>query len=61
MDGDFHRTVMGQRFYEHTVPDMVQRLADLTDVVHQLVDLLQQGIDADRERMVKKDDVKIDW
>ena len=61
MDGDFHRTVMGQRFYTHTVPDMVQRLADLTDVVHQLVDLLQQGIDADKERIVKKDDVKIDW
>ena len=55
MNAEFFQTAMGQRFYEHTMPDMVQQLADLTDVVHQLVDLLQQGVDADKERMDKKD------
>jgi len=60
MDEDFHRTMMGQRFYEHTMPDMVQQLADLTDAVNQLVGLVQQGVDADRERMDKKDNVKQD-
>jgi len=61
MDGDFHRTVMGQRFYEHTMPAMVQQLTDLTDAVQQLVDLVRQGIDADKEHMAKKDGVKINW
>jgi len=61
MDGDFHRTVMGQRFYEHTMPDMIRQLADLTDTVQQLVDLVRQGIDSDKERMAKKDGVKVDW
>jgi len=55
MNAEFFQTAMGQRFYEHTMPDMVQQLADLTDVVQQLVDLLQQGVDADKERMDKKD------
>jgi len=61
MGADFHQTVMGERFYRYTMPNMVQQLADLTDVVQQLVDLIRQGIDADKERMDKKDDVKIDW
>jgi len=55
MNAEFFQTAMGQRFYEHTMPDMVQQLADLTDVVNQLVDLLQQGINADKERIDKKD------
>ena len=55
MNEEFFKTVMGQRFYEHTMPDMVQQLADLTDVVNQLVDLLQKGINADKERIDKKD------
>jgi len=61
MDGDFHRTVMGQRFYEHTMPNMIKQLADLTDAVQQLVDLVRQGIDADKEYMAKKDGAKVDW
>jgi len=61
MGADFHQTVMGERFYRHTMPNMIQQLADLTDVVQQLVDVIRQGIDADKERMDKKDDVKIDW
>jgi len=60
MNEEFFKTVMGQRFYEHTMPDMVQQLADLTDAVNQLVGLVQQGVDADRERMDKKDNVKQD-
>ena len=55
MNAEFFQTAMGQRFYEHTMPDMVQQLADLTDAVNQLVDLLQQGINADKERIDKKD------
>ena len=60
MNAEFFQTAMGQRFYEHTMPDMVQQLADLTDAVNQLVGLVQQGVDADRERMDKKDNVKQD-
>ena len=60
MNEEFFKTVMGQRFYEHTMPDMVQQLADLTNAVNQLVGLVQQGVDADRERMDKKDNVKQD-
>ena len=61
MNVDFHQTVMGRDFYERTMPAMVRQLADLTDAVNQLVGLVQQGVDADRERMDKKDNVKQDW
>lgn len=61
MNVDFHQTAMGRNFYENTMPAMVKQLAHLTDAVQQLVELVQQGIDADTERMAKKAEVKVDW
>ncbi len=33
----FFQTRMGQRFYEHTVPELVRQLARLNDLVERLV------------------------
>ena len=58
---EFHQTGMGKDFYEGTMPALVRQLTDLTDAVQQLVELVREGVDADRERMDKKDNVKQDW
>mgnify|MGYP003135674060 CR=1 FL=1 len=60
MNVDFHQTIMGQNFYEGTMPAMVRQLTALTEAVQQLVELVQQGVDADKERMAKKDTPQ-DW
>ena len=35
---NFHDTVMGRRFYEHTVPELVRQLTRLSDVLEKLVE-----------------------
>ena len=62
MNVDCHQTVMGRQFYEHTMPAMVKQLAELSTAIQQLVELAQQGVAIDKERMAKKeaDNVKQD-
>ena len=55
MNEEFFQTAMGRDFYERTMPALVRQLADLTDAVQQLTGLVQQGLDADKDRMDKKD------
>ena len=33
---DFFRTVMGQRFYNHTVPELVRNLGRIADALERL-------------------------
>ena len=35
---NFHDTVMGHRFYEHTVPELVRQLARIADLLEKLVE-----------------------
>jgi hypothetical protein len=35
--GDFHRTVMGHRFYEGTMPELVAQLKRLNDNIEKLI------------------------
>ena len=35
--GDFHRTVMGHRFYEGTMPELVAQLKRLNDNLEKLL------------------------
>ncbi|MCP3937970.1 MAG: hypothetical protein GY708_21690 [Actinomycetia bacterium] len=35
---DFHKTRMGHRFYEQTVPEIARQLARLNDLLERLVD-----------------------
>ena len=61
---DFHQTAMGRTFYEHTMPSMVRQLAELTIAVKELVELVQNGLDADKERLAtatKDVNGKQDW
>jgi len=62
MGMDFHQTVMGRQFYERTMPAMVRQLAELSTAIQQLVELAQQGVAIDKERMAKKeaDNIKQD-
>jgi len=62
MGMDFHQTVMGRQFYECTMPAMVRQLAELSTAIQQLVELAQQGVAIDKERMAKKeaDNIKQD-
>ena len=39
-DIDFHRTQMGRRFYEQTMPSLVRELTRLNDLIERLVDRL---------------------
>ena len=34
----FHATRMGQRFYEHTMPELVRQLTRLNESLEQLID-----------------------
>ena len=34
----FHDTVMGRRFFEHTVPELVRQLARIADLLERLVE-----------------------
>ena len=61
---DFHQTAMGRTFYEHTMPSTVRQLAELTIAVKELAELVQNGLEADKERLAKttKDvNGKRDW
>ena len=40
MSVPFQNTVMGRRFFEHTVPELVRQLTRLNDVLERLVDRL---------------------
>ena len=35
---NFHDTVMGRRFYEHTVPELVRQLTRINDLLEKLVE-----------------------
>ena len=35
---NFHDTVMGRRFFEHTVPELVRQLARIADLLEKLVE-----------------------
>lgn len=37
---EFFRTQMGQRFYEHTVPELVRQMARLNDNLERLIERL---------------------
>ena len=39
-DIEFHRTQMGHRFYEQTMPSLVRELTRLNDLIERLVDRL---------------------
>ncbi len=38
----FHNTVMGQRFYEHTVPELVRQMVRLNENLERLVEVADQ-------------------
>ena len=39
---DFHRTGMGQRFFEKTLPDLVRNIARLAEGVERVAKLLEE-------------------
>lgn len=39
-DIDFHRTIMGRRYYESTLPELVKQVARLADVLERIVERL---------------------
>lgn len=41
-DIDFHRTVMGHRFYESTMPELVRQLTRLNSLLERLVEKLPE-------------------
>jgi hypothetical protein len=40
---DFHRTVMGQRLIEHTLPELVRQVSRLAAAVERLADLHERA------------------
>jgi hypothetical protein len=40
---DFHRTVMGQRLIEHTLPELVRQVSRLAAAVDRLADLQERA------------------
>ncbi len=48
---EFHKTRMGNRFYEHTMPELVRQLERLNDLLERLVtravDTHRRSTDAD--------------
>ncbi len=42
MSVEFFQTRIGQRFYEHTVPDLVRQVTRLNDLLEQLVAAQEQ-------------------
>lgn len=42
-DAPFHRTYMGQRFYEATMPGLVRQLARLNDNLERLIAVADGG------------------
>ena len=39
---DFHRTGMGQRFFEKTLPDLVKQIGRVADGVERVAKLLEE-------------------
>lgn len=53
-DIPFHRTPMGHRFYEHTVPELARNLARIADLLERLVVVLEQPASARAAREAKE-------
>jgi len=49
-DIPFYRTRMGQRFYEHTVPELVRQIARVGDLLEKLVDRADESDAATDDR-----------
>ena len=45
----FHQTRMGHRFYESTMPNLVQQLTRLNDLLQRLVEHLERDGDRDAD------------
>ena len=45
-DVPFHRTQMGHRFYDHTVPELARNLARVADLLERLVVTLERNGEA---------------
>ena len=43
-DIDFHRTIMGHRFYEGTMPELVRQLTRLNSLLERLVERLPEPV-----------------
>ena len=46
-DAPFHATRMGQRFYEHTAPELVRQVTRLNDNLERLIDAAEPKEDSD--------------
>ena len=42
----FYRTQMGQRFYEHTVPELAKNLGRVADLLERVVVALERSAEA---------------
>ena len=42
----FHQTRMGQRFYEHTMPELVRQLTRMNDLLKKIADRSDNAIPA---------------
>ena len=49
---EFFRTRMGQKFYEHTMPELVKQLERLTDVLERIVESEDAGNSRPKEGSV---------
>jgi len=48
-DVPFHRTQMGHRFFEHTMPELVRQLARLNDLLERRLTQRADAADPDTE------------
>jgi hypothetical protein len=45
-DVPFHRTQMGHRFYDHTVPELARNVGRVADLLERLIVVLERGSEA---------------
>lgn len=59
MGPEFSQTLMGQRFYQKTMPDIAEQLEKINKNLETLTELIRQSLELDIELRNKQKSIKV--